>query len=194
MARILDVKCKLCRREGRKLFLKGERCLGLKCPIDRKGAIPPGMHGQKRKAKLSDYGKQLREKQKAKRIYGISERQMRKYFDKAKQQTAKKNENKIGTGENLLRFLESRLDNALFRSGLVPCRSAARQIITHGHVTVDGKKNNIPSYQVKINQILSIGSKAMAIPIVKANLQKNQQPPKWLIKKVIDFPVLILTN
>ena len=125
MARITDVKCKLCRREGRKLFLKGKRCYGSKCPIDKKGAVPPGSHGQKRRTRTSEYGLQLREKQKVKRIYGATEKQMKKYFVLAKKvagKTRKKSEE--GTGDYLLKFLESRLDNVVFRAGFTPSRSA----------------------------------------------------------------------
>ena len=141
MARILGNKCKLCRREGKKLFLKGSRCYSSKCPIEKKGAVIPGSHGQKRSRKLSDYGIQLREKQKVKRIYGITENQMKNYFFEAKKQSTKKKlAIKGGTGEYLLKLLESRLDNVVFCSGLTPSRSVGRQLISHRHLLVDGKK------------------------------------------------------
>jgi len=187
MARIQNVKCKQCRREGRKLFLKGERCYGPKCPIEKKGAVPPGVHGQKRRSKLSDYGVQLREKQKIKRMYGILERQMRNYFSSAKKLSfrgkARDNFARAGTGESLLQLLESRLDNVVFRSGLTPSRSVARQVVSHGQVFVNGKKVNIPSYQVKTNDVVSLGGKALEIPVVKVNLEKKVVPPSWLDKK-----------
>lgn len=185
MARILDAKCKLCRREGKKLFLKAERCFSGKCPIERKGAVPPGMHGQKRKRKFSEFGLQLREKQKAKRIYGVSEKQMRRYFSLAKRKTKKPGERETegGPGEHLLKLLESRLDNLVFRAGFVPSRSVARQLVSHRHVLVDGERVNIPSYQVKINQVVALSTGVLGIPIIKATLEKKIAPPKWLEKK-----------
>lgn len=184
MARILNIKCKLCRREGKKLFLKGGRCYSGKCPIEKKGAVPPGVHGQKRLRKLSDFGVQLREKQKLKRTYGITEKQLKNYFLEAKRQsTRKRGENMGGTGEYLLKLLELRLDNIIFRAGLTASRSVARQIINHGHMLVDGKKINIPSYQVKINQVMTFSVKSLNMPIIKANLEKKIVAPKWLEKK-----------
>jgi len=184
MARILDVKCKLCRREGRKLFLKGERCYSPKCPIERKGAVPPGAHGQKRIRKLSEYGLQLREKQKVKRTYGLSEKQMKRYFLQSKRESSRdKATGKGGAGEQLLRLLELRLDNVVFRSGLTPSRSVARQIIKHEHLLVDGKKVNIPSYQVKTNQVITLTPKGLEMPVLKTILEEKVVPPKWLEKK-----------
>ncbi len=184
MARILEVKCKLCRREGKKLFLKGERCYSSKCPIEKKGAVPPGIHGQKYLKKLSDFGEQLREKQKVKRIYGVSEKQLKNYFLKAKKQsTQKEREEQGGMGEYLLKLLELRLDNVIFRGGLTLSRSIARQIINHGHVLVNGKKVNIPSYQVKKDQIITLNSKSLNIPLIKAGLEKKLAAAKWLEKK-----------
>lgn len=184
MARILGFKCKLCRREGKKLFLKENRCYSGKCPIEKKGAVPPGFHSQKRFRKLSDFGVQLREKQKLKRTYGITEKQLKNYFLEAKRQsTRKKGENKGGTGEYLLKLLELRFDNIIFRAGLTGSRSVARQIINHGHVLVDGKKINIPSCKIKINQVVTLSSKSLNIPVIKENLEKKITAPKWLEKK-----------
>lgn len=197
MSRETEIKCKLCRREGRKLFLKAARCYSPKCPIERKGAVPPGMHGQKRKSKLSDYGKQLREKQKVKRMYWITEKQMKNYFTKAKNEViksrTKKIGQKIGTGEYILQLLELRLDNVLFRSGFSPSRLVARQIITHGHILVNGKKVSIPSYKLTLNQVISLDAKALEMPIIKANIEKKIVPSSWLAKKaavvkIVRFP------
>lgn len=177
MARYTDAKCRLCRREGAKLFLKGERCYSPKCPIERKGAVVPGQHGQKRRSRLSDYGRQLREKQKTKRLYGVLERQFKNYFKKA----AKAKE---ATGERLLQFLETRLDNVVFRLGLAPSRSVARQLVSHGHVLVDGKKVNIPSYQVKPGQVVTLAPKGLKIDLVKKSLaEKERKIPAWLERK-----------
>lgn len=184
MARILGIKCKICRREGKKLFLKANRCFSSKCPIEKKGAVPPGVHGQKRFRKLSDFGVQLREKQKLKRIYGISEKQLRNYFLEAKKQSIqKKGENKGGTGEYLLKLLELRFDNIIFRAGLTASRSVARQTINHGHMLIDGKRINIPSCQIKINQVITFSPKSLNIAGIKANLEKKITAPKWLEKK-----------
>jgi small subunit ribosomal protein S4 len=177
MARYTEAKCRLCRREGKKLFLKGERCYSPKCPIERKGPVPPGQHGQKRQRRLSDYGKQLREKQKAKRLYGILERQFKNYFQKASQ-------SQEATGEKLLQLLERRLDNVIFQLGLVPSRSVARQLVTHGQVLVDGKKVDIPSYQVKPGETFSLTPKGLAMAIVKESLkEKDRKVPQWLKRK-----------
>ncbi|MEG0662542.1 MAG: 30S ribosomal protein S4, partial [Anaerovoracaceae bacterium] len=132
MARYTDANCRLCRREGQKLFLKGERCYSTKCALERRN-FPPGQHGQGRRAKTSEYGLQLREKQKAKRFYGVQETQFRNLFDKATRQKGK-------AGENLLILLETRLDNTVFRLGFASSRKEARQLVVHGHFTVNGKK------------------------------------------------------
>jgi len=183
MARILDAKCRLCRREGRKLFLKASRCYS-KCPIDRKGAIPPGQHGQKRRSKLSDFGKQLREKQKVKRIYWLTERQIKGVFIKARKITSsKKLKEKIGAGEYLLKILENRLDNVVFRAGFAPSRLVARQVISHGHVQVDGEKMSISSYQLKKDQVITLSDSGMSIPLLKLTLEKKINPPAWIEKK-----------
>jgi len=176
MARYTDAKCRLCRREGRKLFLKGERCFSAKCPIAKKGALPPGQHGQKRAGRLSEYGVQLREKQKAKRIYGVLERQFKNYFKKAALK-------KKGAGLKLLQLLELRLDNVIFRAGLVFSRSIARQIITHGFCLIDGKKVDIPSYQLKPGQVISLNVKGLKLGQVKKALAAKQPAVKWLKRK-----------
>jgi len=177
MARYLDSKCRLCRREGTKLFLKGERCFSPKCPLEKKGAVAPGQHGLKMRRRLSEYGVQLREKQKAKRTYGVLERQFRRYFKKAFKKRGV-------TGEALLQLLESRLDNVVYRLGFVPSRSVARQLVRHGHILVDGKKVDIPSYQVKPGQVINLNPKAMKIEVVKKSLaEKKKEIPSWLQKK-----------
>lgn len=193
MARILDIKCKQCRREGRKLFLKGSRCFSPKCPIDKKGAVIPGIHGKKRTRRLSEFGIQLREKQKVKRIYGISEKQMRNYFARAKRETMRSRDfdkQRGGAGDYLLSLLETRLDNVIFRAGFVPSRSVARQIVKHGFVRVNGEKVDIPSYQVKPEEVVTLSSSGMNIPVVKENLEKKVIPPKWLTKKAVAVKVL----
>lgn len=178
MARYTEAKCRLCRREGTKLFLKGERCYSPKCPIERKGAVTPGQHGPKKQGRLSDFGRQLREKQKAKRVYGVLERQFKNYFKKAIK-------NRQATGEKLLQLLETRLDNAVFRLGLVPSRSVAREIVTHGHVFVNGKKVNIPSYQIKPGEVVSLKPKLLELDLVKKAIsEKERKIPAWLEKKV----------
>lgn len=179
MARYVEAKCRLCRREGIKLFLKGDRCYSPKCPIERKGAVPPGQHGQKRARRMSDYGLQLREKQKTKRIYGVLEQQFRRYFKKAFRI-------KGSTGQRLLQLLELRLDNVVYRLGLVPSRSVARQLVTHGQVLVDNQKVNIPSYQVKVEQMISLSPRALKLEIVKKSLaEKEKKVPEWLKLKAV---------
>lgn len=187
MARYTEAKCRLCRREGSKLFLKGDRCYSSKCPIERRGGLIPGQHGQRRQNRASDYGRQLREKQKAKRIYGILERQFRNYFKKAIK-------DRQATGEKLLQLLETRLDNVVFRLGLTPSRSVARQIVTHRHVSIDGQRVNIPSYQIKPGQVITLGPKVIEKDIIKkAIAEKEKKIPAWLEKKaaagkVIRYP------
>lgn len=177
MARYREAKCRICRREGIKLFLKGQRCYSAKCPIEKKGAVPPGQHGQKRRARMSDYGRQLREKQKTKRLYGVLERQFKNYFQKAFKSKEK-------TGAILLQFLERRLDNVVYRLGFAPSRSVARQLVSHGHVLVDGRKINIPSYQVKPGQVVSLSSQGMAIDLIKKSIaEKDRKLPTWLKRK-----------
>jgi small subunit ribosomal protein S4 len=176
MSRYTGPKCRLCRREKTKLFLKGDRCFSANCPIEKKGAVPPGQHGLKSSQRQSDYGKQLREKQKTKRIYGLTERHLKNYFQKAikVRQT---------TGEFLLQMLESRLDNIFYRLGFVSSRNLARQLVTHKHVLVDGKKVNIPSYQLKPGQVVSLDKKALDLTEVKKSLAEKTKLPDWLKKK-----------
>jgi len=156
MARYTGPRCKLCRREGEKMFLKGERCrVGNKCPFDRQQkprAYPPGEHGLRR-PKFSDYGIQMRQKQKMRRIYGILEKQFRRYFALAERQ-------KGMTGENLLRILELRLDNTIYRLGFATSRAQARQLVRHGHILINGKHVDIPSYQVTLGDVVAIKEKS----------------------------------
>lgn len=173
MARYTDAVCRLCRREGMKLFLKGDRCYSQKCGIDRR-PVAPGQHGQGRK-KVSEYGLQLREKQKAKRIYGVLESQFRKYYEVAAA-------TKGITGENLLKQLELRLDNVAYRLGYGESRAQARQFVLHGHFQVNGKKVNIASYQVKVGDIIAVKSTSKDIEKFKALREQGMGRPiaKWL--------------
>lgn len=173
MARYIGAKCKQCRREGKKLFLKGERCYTGACAIERR-PYAPGQHGQSR-TKLSEYGLQLREKQKAKRIYGVLESQFRTYFEKADRQPGI-------TGENLLRNLELRLDNVAYRLGLGRSRTEARQVVRHNLVTVNGKKVNIPSYQVRIGDVIEVKEDAKSIERFKqvTEVTASRIVPEWL--------------
>lgn len=172
MARYIDEQCRICRREGQKLFLKGTRCFTDKCSISRRN-YAPGQHGQK-KAKLSEYGTQLREKQKTKSYYGVAEKQFRKYFDLAS--------NKKGiTGENLLQILESRLDNVVYKLGFGTSRAQARQFVNHGHFEVNGHKVDIASYLVKPGDVITVKENKDNATI-KANLEANSTRPvqEWL--------------
>ena len=173
MARYTGAVCRLCRREGQKLFLKGERCYTKKCALERR-AYAPGQHGQGRK-KVSEYGKQLRTKQFAKRYYGVLEGQFRTYFEKATKMQGV-------TGENLLSILESRLDNVAYRLGYGTSRAQARQMVLHGHVTVNGKKVNIPSYLVKPGQTVALKEESRSLDLVKGILETtaSRPVPKWL--------------
>ncbi|HEY8499241.1 MAG TPA: 30S ribosomal protein S4 [Clostridia bacterium] len=173
MARYTGASCKLCRRESQKLFLKGERCYTNKCSIDRR-AYAPGMHGQQRK-KVSEYGIQLREKQKAKRFYGVLESQFRKYYEMAIRK-------KGITGENLLQILESRLDNVVHRLGFGVSRDESRQLVTHGHFLVNGKRVNIPSYLVKPGDVIEVSEQSKKSPRFKEILEVTggKVIPKWL--------------
>ena len=171
MARYTEANCRLCRREGQKLFLKGERCYSPKCAIERRN-YAPGQHGQSRK-KMSDYGTQLREKQKTKRFYGMQETQFRNLFDKASRK-------KGITGENLLILLESRLDNVVFRLGFASSRKEARQLVTHNHFTVHGKKVNIPSYEVKAGDVIKVKEKSTNSPKFKEVKEMSITVPSWL--------------
>ncbi len=173
MARYTDASCKLCRREGQKLFLKGERCYTNKCAVGRR-PYAPGQHGAQKK-KLSEYGIQLREKQKAKRFYGILESQFRKYFEMA-------NRKKGITGENLLQLLESRLDNVVYRLGFGSTRAEARQLVTHGHFEINGKRLNIPSYIVKVGDTINVSEKGKKSVRFKEilDITGSKVVPKWL--------------
>ena len=165
--------CRLCRREGVKLFLKGERCYTDRCGVERRG-YPPGQHGQRR-IKLSEYGIQLREKQKVKRIYGVSERQFRNYFEKADRQ-------KGITGTNLLMLLERRLDNAVYRLGFTNSRQEARQLVGHGHFLINGRKVNIPAYLVKPGDVIEVKETRKEMDRVKEALEgvARRGVPSWL--------------
>ena len=173
MARYTEAVCRMCRREGQKLFLKGDRCYTQKCAMECR-AYAPGMHGQNR-SKTSEYGQQLREKQKAKRYYGLLENQFRNYFELAERRPGQ-------TGENLLAILESRLDNVVYRLGFAMSRAEARQLVSHGHFTVNGRKVNIPSYLVKPGMVVSLKDSSKSLEKIKANVEANafRQPPKWL--------------
>ena len=171
MSRYTDANCRLCRREGQKLFLKGDRCYSSKCAIDRRG-YAPGQHGQGR-SKISDYGLQLREKQKAKRFYGLQETQFRNLFDKAARKTGI-------TGENLLILLETRLDNVVFRLGFASSRKEARQLVNHGHFKVNGRKVNIPSYEVKAGDVITVKEKRTNSPKFKEVKEMTITVPSWL--------------
>ncbi|WP_321494113.1 30S ribosomal protein S4 [uncultured Desulfobacter sp.] len=173
MARYRGSVCRQCRRENIKLFLKGDRCFSDKCSFDRRG-FPPGEHGQKR-AKQSDYGMQLREKQKVKRIYGVSEKQFRNAFKRADRQ-------KGITGINLLTLLETRLDNTVFRLGFVNSRNQGRHFVRHNHFTVNGKKVNIPSYQVKKGDVIELCEKSRTIQAITDSLDAivRRGIPQWL--------------
>ncbi len=197
MARYTEAVCRLCRREGEKLYLKGERCYTNKCSVGRR-SYAPGQHGQDRK-KISEYGLQLREKQKLRRIYGILERQFSGYFTLA--------ESKKGiTGENLLQILESRLDNVIYRLGFAASRKEARQLVRHGHFQVNDKKVNIPSFLIKVGDVITIKEGSLDSPKIKEVLESaaSHNAPEWLevdlnkhsgkvknlpIREQIDIPV-----
>ena len=173
MARYTGSVCRLCRREGCKLFLKGEKCYGSKCAIDQR-PTPPGEHGQARQRKQSEYGMQLREKQKAKRAYGVLENQFHHYFEEAERQ-------KGIAGENLLIMLERRLDNVVYRLGFGTSRAQARQIVRHGHIRVNGKKVDIPSYLVNAGDVISIREKSAESDHFKALREgTGRVVPQWL--------------
>ncbi|GBE02093.1 30S ribosomal protein S4 [bacterium BMS3Bbin06] len=173
MARYRDSLCRLCRREGEKLFLKGDRCFTDKCAFERR-KYAPGQHGTSR-SKTSDYGLQLREKQKVKRMYGVLERQFRKYFAEAQKR-------KGVTGEMLLQFLELRLDNIAYRMGFASNKRQARQLVNHGHIRVNGRKVNIPSFRVRVGDVVEVKEASRAIPFVQESLSKieNRGLAVWL--------------
>jgi len=186
MARYKDEQCRICRREGQKLFLKGSRCYTDKCSVSRRN-YAPGEHGQK-KAKLSEYGTQLREKQKTKSFYGVGEKQFRKYFKMASKQ-------KGITGERLLQILESRLDNVVYRLGYGSSRAQARQLVNHGHFDVNGKKVDIASYLVKPGDIISVREIKKDNSIIKENVEANSAKPvpAWLEKNVENLSGKVIT-
>jgi small subunit ribosomal protein S4 len=166
MARYTGPSCKLCRRERQKLFLKGSKCHSQKCPLENKN-YAPGMHGLSRRMKFSEYGVQLREKQKVKRIYGLLESQFHTYYEKANRQ-------KGVTGENLLKLLERRLDNVIFRLGFAPSRKAARQIVLHRHFKVNGKLVNIPSYLLSPGDVVSVKEKSKKMDVIHESLRRTK--------------------
>ncbi len=171
MARYTDANCRLCRREGQKLFLKGERCYSGKCALEKRN-YAPGQHGQSRK-KVSDYGLQLREKQKAKRFYGMQEKQFRNLFEKAARKQGK-------TGENLLILLETRLDNVVYRLGFASSRKEARQLVVHGHFTVNGKKATAPAMQLKAGDVIKVKEKSTSSPKFKEIKEMSITVPSWM--------------
>ena len=174
MARYTGPVCKLCRREGEKLFLKGSRCVAVKCSFEKK-SYAPGQHGVSQRIKLSEYGIQLREKQKVRRIYGILEKQFRNYFAKADQL-------KGVTGENLLRLLESRLDNTIYRLGFAQSRKQARQLVRHRHFTVNGRLVDIPSYLLRPGDIISVKDKSKKLSVLHDSMRKirDEDMYPWL--------------
>lgn len=177
MAKYTDAKCRLCRREGVKLFLKGARCYSPKCPIEKRGGQIPGQHGKKMgRPRLSGFGIQLREKQKTKRFYGVLESQLHRYYDEA----IKSSQN---TGEVLLQLLETRLDNLVYRLGLTASRSLARQLVTHGNVLVNGQKIDVPSYGVKPGQVVAVSPRGTKINFVVEALKAETKLPGWLSRK-----------
>jgi small subunit ribosomal protein S4 len=188
MARYTGPKFRLDRREGVNLFLKGKRSASPKHPIEKKGAVPPGQHGQRSiRKKFSDFGLQLREKQKVKRMYGVLERQFKRYFEEASKE-------KGNTGIALLQILETRLDNVVYRLGFAPSRAAARQLVSHGHVRINDKKTDIPSFSVKVGDVVALSEKAQKIPAVAESVAlKGDLLPPWLTRaglvgKVTNLP------
>jgi small subunit ribosomal protein S4 len=175
MARYIGPVCRLCRREGMKLFLKGERCYTDKCAIEKRN-VPPGQHGRARRAKIVGYGIQLREKQKVKRTYGVLENQFRRYFEAADRQ-------KGITGELLLQMLERRLDNVIYRLGFATSRPQARQLVRHGHFTVNGKKVDIPSYAVRQGDLVAVRAGSGENPTIQHAIEevKGRGIPEWLL-------------
>ena len=173
MARYIDANCKLCRREGEKLFLKGGRCMSEKCSFEKRG-YAPGQHGQNMRRKISPYGQQLREKQKVRRVYGILEQQFRNYFKKADQK-------KGITGENLLQMLECRLDNIVYRLGFAPSRKSARQLVRHRHFIVYGHIVDIPSFNVRVNDVIRVKDNSKKLDIIHEALKESRgEELAWL--------------
>jgi len=175
LARDRGKQCRLCRREGQKLFLKGEKCFKSSCPIEKRGVFPPGQHGPNAKRKPIGYGEQLREKQRVKRIYNLLETQFRNYFEKAARQ-------KGVTGETLLSLLERRLDNVIYRLGFAMSRRQARQFVRHGHVEVNGRKVNIPSFQVRVGDEVSVRTRSVENTHIQGAFQTSggRGRPSWL--------------
>jgi small subunit ribosomal protein S4 len=171
LARDTGPQCKQCRREGIKLFLKGERCVTDKCAVERR-PYPPGDHGRGR-VRASEYRQQLREKQRARRFYQVLEKQFRNYYDRASRQPGV-------TGENLLRLLESRLDNVVVRLGFAASRRQARQLVRHGHFLVNGRRVDIPSYQVKPSDVISVKEGAKGVPVIRSATELTATVPAWL--------------
>ncbi len=171
MAKMIGADCRQCRREGCKLFLKGERCTTKKCAIERR-PVAPGQHGTGRK-RVTEYGTQLREKQKVKRAYGILEKQFHRYYEEAERM-------KGVTGENMLSLIERRLDNVVYRMGIGSSRSECRQIVNHGHITVNGKRVNIPSYQVKVGDVIAVKENKRDLDMFKQLKGMKIVMPKWL--------------
>ena len=189
MGRYTGPVCKLCRREKEKLFLKGSKCTSSKCPVEKRAYVP-GQHGQNRRSRLSDYGIQLREKQKIKRIYGLFEKQFRNYYKKADRMAGI-------TGNNLILLLESRLDNIVYRLGFAPSRNAARQLISHRHFNVNGSVVNIPSYLTTEGDLIEVRDKAKKMEVIHASMRrvKTENATPWLeldkanmLGKVIEIP------
>ncbi|MCL4538181.1 MAG: 30S ribosomal protein S4 [Bacteroidetes bacterium] len=174
MARYVDASCRLCRRERQKLFLKGVKCYTDKCPLERRN-YAPGQHGLRRRVKVSEYGVQLREKQKVKRIYGVFEQQFRHYFEMATHQKGR-------TGENLLRLLERRLDNVLYRLGFAPSRKSARQLVLHGHFTVNSRRVDIASYLVKAGDVIRVAEGSNQLDVIHSSIKrvKDGMLPSYL--------------
>lgn len=174
MARYVGPVCRLCRREGMKLFLKGERCYGEKCAIERRN-VPPGQHGKGRRARMAGYGLQLREKQRVKRMYGVLEGQFRRYFREADRR-------KGVTGETLLQLLEGRLDNIVYRLGFATSRPQARQLVRHGHFTVNGRRADIPSYSLRAGDEVAIHGASVKTPAIVYAMEevKGRGIPEWL--------------
>ncbi len=164
MGRYTDPNCRLCRRERQKLFLKGTKCFTEKCPVERRG-FPPGQHGQSRRTKISEYGVQLREKQKVRRMYGLMETQFRNYFDKALKQTGR-------TGETLVKLLERRFDNVVYRLGFAPSRKAARQLIIHGHFLVNNVPVDIPSYLLKGGDLVQVRDQSKKLDVIHSSMKR----------------------
>ncbi len=164
MARYIDASCKLCRRERQKLFLKGTKCYTEKCPVDRR-TYPPGQHGQGRRSKISEYGLQLREKQKVRRMYGLQERQFRNYYQRALQQTGR-------TGDTLVKLLERRLDNVVYRLGLAPSRKAARQLVLHRHFTVNNTVVDIPSSLLNPGDVVQVREASRKLDIIHGSMKR----------------------